>query len=145
MNDEECAPAGYAIMLATVERAPILARKWPARIASACWAEIAAGFADEVAVWAFRVLADNVRVVLSAERGTIDALIRAYKEATTPLIVRALRFSDDVLWDAVLRYHPLCGGTIYRVWEDGYHLVELETPYKLDKKAREILEVEEES
>ncbi len=83
-------------------------------------------------LWAYTVLPESARLIVGPARepalsGYVDRLKASIADCVLPVIQRR----DDDSLDAVLRYNPMWGGAIYRLWEAGFHRVVFWTEYRL--------------
>lgn len=132
------APAGSAgpcwasVIVTMLDRAPLLAAPRLARIACAALD----GCAPEAPgrLWGYVVLPDAVRLVVGpAEGDTLSVFVERLKARTAGDLLAAIRRGEDVdALDTVLRFSPVWGGAIYRVWAAGFHCTPLWTEYKLN-------------
>lgn len=127
MNQAPCA----SVMLTVAGRMPLLAT--PALARAVC-----AGLEACVAhvpgrLWGYVVLPDAVRLVLGpVEQELLQDFVTQVKAETTARALDAIRRTDNVCaLDAVLRFSPVWGGALYRVWQDGFHCTWLHGPAQL--------------
>jgi hypothetical protein len=83
-------------------------------------------------LWGYVVLPDAVRLIVGpTSENALEAYITYVKTHTTHRLLDAILRADDDALDAVLRYNPVHGGVIYRVWHAGSHRTIFWTEYKL--------------
>jgi len=83
-------------------------------------------------LWGYVVLPDMIRVVVGPtdDTGLYDFL-DTVKARTHTRLLAAIQRADDESLDMVLRYNPVWGGLIYRVWQAGSHQQAYHSEYKL--------------
>ena len=114
--DGSSRPLAYAVVICTLERAPVLGRPKLARIAVGAWGEMVGQ-----ALLACAVRPDQVRAVIRApDLQTLDRWVEAYKALSQARLLEAIRrfYADDLL-DAVTLYSPVWPGVVYRLWQPG--------------------------
>jgi hypothetical protein len=113
-------PTAYAVVVCTIDRAPLLARPRLARIAAETWR---CAVPDEDAVEVGPVYADQSRAVLhTGDPAALNRWVEAYKAHSEMLLLDAIaRFYADDLIDMVTRFSPVWPGVVYRVWEASFH------------------------
>lgn len=129
--DSQSEPVYAHVILVIDGHAPLLAGRRYARLASdtldAC-AALAPG-----RLWGYVVLPDSVRLVVGpCEIEALDTFVDQVKERIAGRLLEVIQYGDDGIIDHVLRYSPVWGGVIYRVWQMGYHSQVFWTEYKLD-------------
>lgn len=83
-------------------------------------------------LWAYTVLPDSVRLIVGpAAIEALDQFVTQFKAQTEASLLAAIKRADDDSLDAVLRFNPIWGAAIYRVWEAGYHRVLFSSEYRL--------------
>lgn len=83
-------------------------------------------------LWAYTVLPDTVRLIVGpAGDDTLASFVENVKTLSAAQVIHCIQRTDDDALDAVLHYHPMWGGAIYRLWEIGYHKSMFWTPYQL--------------
>ncbi len=118
------------IVITVVDRAPLLA---DARFAQIVVAALEACRADVPGtLWAYTVLPDSVRLVVGpASVEALDSFVTQFKTASEPDLLDLIQRADDDTLDAVLRFSPVWGAAIYRIWDSGYHRSLFSTEYRL--------------
>jgi hypothetical protein len=113
-------PTAYAVVVCTIDRAPLLARPRLARIAAETWQ---CAVPAEGAVEVGPMHADQSRAVLhTGDPAALNRWVEAYKACSEALLLDAIvYFYADDLIDRVTRFNPVWPGVIYRVWETGFH------------------------
>lgn len=108
------------LTLVVCDHAPLLARP---RLARAVFAGLRAGGSDAPGrLWGALVLPELARVIVGpGEALALDKYVTMLKTQAAERVLAIVRQSDDDTLDAVLRYSPVWGGAIYRVWQAGYH------------------------
>ncbi len=110
-----------SVMLTVVGRAPLLAKPYLAR--AICAALNGCALEAPGRLWGYVVLPDSVRLVLGPCEGV--ALQRFVAQVKAETAARALslirRSADTDALDAVLRFNPVWGGALYRLWQAGFH------------------------
>jgi len=117
------------ITLVVRDHAPLLARPQLARAAF----EAVRASAPEAPgrLWGALVLPALVRLIAGpADDAALDAFAASVKLRAARRVLAQIQRDDDAL-DLVLRYSPVWGGAIYRVWQDGYHRQALWSEYRL--------------
>ncbi len=129
--DGSTGPCWASIIVTTLDRAPLLAAPRLARLACAALAGCAPDAPGRL--WGYVVLPDAVRLVVGpAEGDALSAFVERVKARATGDLLAAIRQGEDVdALDAVLRFNPVWGGVIYRVWAAGFHCAPLWTEYRL--------------
>jgi len=121
---ERCAQLTVVVL----DHAPLLARP---RLASAVFNVIRANAAPG-RLWGALVMPELARVVVGpGSVSALDAYVTTLKARAAECVLAIVRRADDDTLDAVLRYSPVWGGAIYRVWQAGYHLQPLWSEYRL--------------
>lgn len=121
--------SGYALLTLTIaERAPLLTDPRWARTVRAALDEIRAEAPGRL--WAAEVTPCALRMVVGP--GDADAFstwVARVKTVTAAALLATIRCAEDqaatAALDAVLRFSPVWGGAIYRVWQDGHHRARL--------------------
>lgn len=126
----ESQPHYAQVVISLVEHAPLLADPRLARLAvvgvEACRA------AAPGSLWAYLVLPHNVRAIIGPARAdACDDYVALLKTQITTRLLPAILRADDESLDVVLRFSPVWGGAIYRVWDAGYHKAAYWTEYRL--------------
>ncbi|MBN1965517.1 MAG: hypothetical protein JW910_12780 [Anaerolineae bacterium] len=124
-------PGFYAqVVLAVLDHTSLLAiprlARGVASVMEAC-ADNAPG-----RLWGYVVLPDALRFVVGpAGDETLDAFVDTIRACSSARLLDLIRRADDDSLDRVLRYNPVWGGAIYRVWEAGCHRQIFWSAYKL--------------
>ncbi|MEW6579592.1 MAG: hypothetical protein AB1435_10405 [Chloroflexota bacterium] len=120
-----------SVVLTVLDRAPLLAVPRRARIVCAALDGCAPDAPGRL--WGYVVLPDSVRLVVGpADSAALSAFVERVKARTADGLLAAIRQGEDeAALDAVLRFNPVWGGAIYRVWAAGFHCATLWTEYKL--------------
>lgn len=122
--------AFYAqIALMVRDHAPLLAQP---RLARAAFEAVRASAPKAPGrLWGALVLPALVRLIVGpADDDALDVFITLVKARAARRVLAQIQRDDDAL-DLVLRYSPVWGGAIYRVWQDGYHRQALWSEYRL--------------
>lgn len=130
----------YAQVILTVQgRAPLLAVPRLARLVMETLNACAASAPGSL--WGYIVLPESIRVIVGpADDETLARFVEEVRQQTERrLLDTILRLNDETL-DLVLRYTPVWGGVIYRVWEMGYHRNIFWTEYKLSNAVYEMVQ-----
>ncbi|MBI5957401.1 MAG: hypothetical protein HY866_01610, partial [Chloroflexi bacterium] len=129
--DFEQPQEAYAQLIITViERAPLLAIPRLARIAVEVLAD-SRRYTPGI-LWGGVVLPEAIRLVIGpAHDDRLIDFVDQFKAQTEKRLLAAILRADDDSLDMVLRYTPVWGGVIYRVWEAGCHRSIFWTEYKL--------------
>lgn len=108
------------LTLVVCDYAPLLARP---RLARAVFDGLRAGGSDTPGrLWGALVLPELARVIVGpGDALALDKYVTMLKTQAAKRVLAIVRQSDDDTLDAVLRYSPVWGGAIYRVWQAGYH------------------------
>jgi REP element-mobilizing transposase RayT len=130
-TDDSFGPLAYAVVICTLERAPVLERSKLAHIAAQTWREVVGR-----ALLASAVLPDQVRAVIEApDLQTLNRWVEAYKVLSQARLLEAIhRFYADDLLDAVMLYSPVWPGVVCRLWQAGYHCEELFSEESVTRK-----------
>lgn len=118
------------ITLVVRDHAPLLARPQLARAAF----EAVRAAAPEAPgrLWGALVLPALVRLIAGpADDAGLDVFAASVKARAAEHVLAQIRRAGDDALDLVLRYSPVWGGAIYRVWQDGYHRQALWSEYRL--------------
>jgi len=131
----------YAQVILTVqERAPLLATPRLARLAMGTLhtcAALAPG-----SLWGYVVLPESIRLIVGpADDEALARFVDEVRQQTERRLLDTILRSDDETLDLVLRYTPVWGGVIYRVWEVGCHRHVFWTEYKLSNALYELGQV----
>lgn len=121
LPDEAPGSGGYArLTLVVCDHAPLLA--W-SRLARAVFDVVqASGGHAPGRLWGALVLPEIVCVIVGPGDATaLDKYVTPLKAWAAERVLAIIRQSDDDTLDTVLRYSPVWGGAIYRVWQAGYH------------------------
>lgn len=124
-------PPWASLILTTLDRAPLLAAPRLARLVCAALDGCAPDAPGRL--WGYVVLPDAVRLVVGpAEGAALSAFVARVKARTAGDLLAAIYQSEEAdALDAVLRFNPVWGGAIYRVWAAGFHCTLLWTEHKL--------------
>jgi hypothetical protein len=130
----------YAQVILTIQdRAPLLALPRLARLVM--------GTLDTCAVlapgclWGYIVLPESIRLIVGpADDEVLARFVEEVRQQTERRLLDTILRSDDETLDLVLRYTPVWGGVIYRVWEMGYHRHIFWTEYKLSNAVYEMVQ-----
>lgn len=131
----------YAQIIVTViDHAPLMAAP---RYARQALAGVEACAADAPGrLWGCVVLPETVRFIVGpGSEGAIDAFVARVKAETSAHLLAAIRRADDDALDVVLRYSPVWGGALYRVWQAGYHLGRFWSEYRLSNALYEMMQL----
>lgn len=130
-RDDSTGPCWASVIVTTLDRAPLLAAPRLARIACAaldvCTPEAPGR------LWGYVVLPDALRLVVGpAEGDALSVFVERVKARAAGDLLAAIRRGEDAdALDAVLRFNPVWGGAIYRLWAAGFHCAPLWTEYRL--------------
>lgn len=130
----------YAQVIFTVqERAPLLALPRLARLVMATLENCAA--VAPGSLWGYLVLPESLRLVVGpANDDALARFVEEVRQQTEQRLLDVILRADDETLDLVLRYTPVWGGVIYRVWETGYHRHIFWTEYKLSNAVYEMVQ-----
>ena len=120
-------------MLTVAGRTPLLAAPHLARAVCAgldSCAPLAPG-----RLWGYVVLPDAARLVLGpCDDTALEDFVACLKAETTARVLSAIRRTEDTeALDAVLRFNPVWGGALYRLWQTGFHCTWLYNAFQLDR------------
>ncbi len=139
VEDDPAADGFYAqVILVVADHAPLLADPRLARIA----AETLAACAPDAPgrLWGYVVLPDMIRLVIGpTDDAALVRFLDTVKARTRARLLETIRQSDGEALDMVLRYNPVWGGLIYRVWQAGGHQQAYRSEYKLSNALYELL------
>ena len=140
MADEPPDECYAQVILTVLDCAPLLARPRLARLTARTLRDCASVAPGRL--WGYVVLPEAVRLVVGPTADdALAAFVDEIKARTGKQLLEAiLRASDDETLDMVLRYTPVWGGAIYRVWTPGYHRHVFWTEYKLSNALYEMLQ-----
>jgi hypothetical protein len=126
-------PPWASLILTTLDRAPLLAAPRLACLACAALDRCAPDAPGRL--WDYLVLPDAVRLVVGpAGAAALNAFVEQVKARTAgDLLAAILQGEEADALDAVLRFSPVWGGAIYRVWAAGFHCTALRTEYRLSR------------
>jgi REP element-mobilizing transposase RayT len=132
--------AYYAqVILTVLDCAPLLANPRLARVAAAALRACSAAAPGRL--WGYVVLPETVRLIVGAtDDDALVAFVDWVKARTGERLLEAIRRAQDETLDVVLRYSPVWGGAIYRVWTPGCHRHVFWTEYKLSNALYELLQ-----
>lgn len=124
-------------VITVIERAALLADPRLARLAvagiEACRAAVPG------TLWAYLVLPESVRAIIGPARaGACDDYVALLKAQIAARVLPAILRADDESLDVVLRFNPVWGGAIYRVWDAGYHKTVYWTEYRLSSAVYDV-------
>jgi len=126
------------VILTVIDNAPLLAAPRYARRALAGLDACAADAPGRL--WGAVVLPETVRLIVGpGSEHAIDAFVGRVKADTAARLLDAIRRADDDALDSVLRYSPVWGGALYRVWQAGYHLGRFWSEYRLSNALYEMM------
>jgi REP element-mobilizing transposase RayT len=130
----------YAQVIFTVqERAPLLATPRLARLVMATLDACAAAVPGSL--WGYIVLPESLRLIVGpSDDASLERFVEEVRQQTERRLLDAILRSDDESLDLVLRYTPVWGGVIYRVWEMGCHRHIFWTEYKLSNAVYEMVQ-----
>lgn len=118
------------ITLVVRDHAPLLA--YPRLGQAALEAVRAAAPEAPGRLWGALVLPALVRLIAGpADGAALDAFASSVKAHTAAQVLAQIRRAGDDSLDLVLRYSPVWGGALYRVWQEGYHRQTLWSEYRL--------------
>ncbi|GIV81470.1 MAG: hypothetical protein KatS3mg051_0824 [Anaerolineae bacterium] len=114
-------PLHASVMLTVVGRAPLLADPRLARTVCAALDDRAPDAPGRL--WGYLLLPDSVRLVLGpCDQAALQRFIVEVKAETTARALPLIRRDEDAdALDAVLRFNPVWGGALYRLWQAGFH------------------------
>ena len=139
MLDEWLRQDVYAqVMITVLDRAPLLAIP---RLARCALAEVVVCGAAQVPgeLWGAVVLPEGIKLLLGpASEDVLPDFVDVVKERTAAPLLDMIRRADDDTLDMVLRYTPVWGGTIYRVWQAGFHCTTFLSEYRLSNALYEM-------
>lgn len=130
--------AFYAqVTLVVQDHAPLLERP---RLARAAFEAVRAGAPNAPGtLWGALIMPAWVRLVVGpAGSAALDAFVAAVKARVAARVLEQIRRADDDSLDRVLRYSPVWGGAIYRVWQPGYHRQVFWSEYRLSTALYEL-------
>jgi REP element-mobilizing transposase RayT len=132
--------AYYAqVILTVLDCAPLLADPRLARLTAAALRACSAAAPGRL--WGHVVLPETVRLVVGpTDDDALVAFVDWVKARTGERLLDAILRAQDETLDVVLRYSPVWGGAIYRVWMPGCHRHVFWTEYKLSNALYELLQ-----
>lgn len=127
-------------MLTVTGRTPLLAAPRLAR--AVCAGLDACVAAAPGRLWGYVVLPDAVRLVLGpCDDTTLNVFIARLKVETTARVLSAIRRSEDTdALDAMLRFSPVWGGALYRLWQKGFHCIWLHDLAQVRRAVQQLSE-----
>lgn len=119
------------------DHAPLLERP---RFARAAFEAVRASTPDAPGtLWGTLIMPAWVRLVVGpAGTAALDVYVAAVKARAAARVLEQIRRADDDSLDRVLRYSPVWGGAIYRVWQPGYHRQVFWSEYRLSTALYEL-------
>jgi hypothetical protein len=127
------------VMLTVLDGAPLLAHPRLAWLTAAALRECAALAPGRL--WGYVVLPETVRLIVGPTGDdALAAFVDEVKARTGERLLDAILRAADETLDVVLRYTPVWGGVIYRVWMPGYHRHIFGTEYKLSNALLEMVQ-----
>jgi REP element-mobilizing transposase RayT len=134
-EDEYCAQ----VILTVLDYAPLLADPRLARLTAAALRDCASMAPGRL--WGYVVLPETVRLIVGPTgEDALNAFVEEVKARTGERLLEAILRADDETLDMVLRYTPVWGGAIYRVWTPGYHQQLFWTEYKLSNALYQMVQ-----
>ncbi|MBN1201014.1 MAG: hypothetical protein JXJ20_04080 [Anaerolineae bacterium] len=125
------------VILNTPDHAPLLANPRLARRALDTAIDSAPHAPGRL--WGALVLPDALRLVVGpTDTNALDRFVERIKAQTQARLLDVILRLDDDSLDRVLRYNPVWGGAIYRVWAAGYHRADFASEYKLSNALYEL-------
>jgi REP element-mobilizing transposase RayT len=130
----------YAQVIFTVlDSAPLLADPRLARLTVAALRDCASAAPGRL--WGYVVLPETVRLIVGpTAEDALAAFVEEVKARTGERLLEAILRAADETLDVVLRYTPVWGGAIYRVWTPGYHQQWFWTEYKLSNALYQMVQ-----
>lgn len=110
-----------SVMLTVPGRKPLLAT--PSLARAVCAGVNGCASAAPGRLWGYAVLPDSLRLVLGpCDDTAVEAFVARLKAETTARVLSAIRCTEDAdALDAMLRFSPVWGGALYRLWQSGFH------------------------
>jgi len=136
--NREVEPWRFFSIVMTRERHDLLNRTDLARIVI----EHLEAVVDEHAVqmWGYVVLPDSVQFVVEvAQERDYHVMVEAFKAASEPELVAAIKASHDMLLDQITFYNPAWPQPQFLVWQAGYHTQLLGSPYAVSNKVADLV------
>jgi hypothetical protein len=132
---------GYAhIILAVADHAPLMTAPRYARQALAGLSACASDAPGRL--WGGVIVPDSLRLIVGpGSDAAVDAFVARLRAETSARLLEAIRRADDDALDVVLRYSPVWGGALYRVWQAGYHQGRLWSEYQLSNALYEMMQL----
>jgi REP element-mobilizing transposase RayT len=127
------------VILTGPDGAPLLADPRLARLTATALRDCAALAPGRL--WGYVVLPETVRLIVgpTGDDG-LATFVDEVKARTGKRLLDAILRADDESLDVVLRYTPVWGGAIYRVWMPGYHRHIFRTEYKLSNALYQMVQ-----
>lgn len=127
-------------MLTVTGRTPLLAVPRLAR--AVCAGLDACVAATPGRLWGYVVLPDAVRLVFGpCDETALHFFVARVKAETTARVLSAIRRSEDTdALDVVLRFSPVWGGALYRLWENGFHCTWLHDLARVRRAVQQLSE-----
>ncbi len=129
-----------SVMLTVPGRKPLLAI--PAVARASCEGLEACTPAAPGRLWGYVALPDSLRLVLGpCEETALSLFVTRVKAQTTARVLPLIRRAEDPdLLDVVLRFNPVWGGALYRLWQSGFHCTWLHSPAQLHRTLQQLRE-----
>jgi hypothetical protein len=88
------------------------------------------------------VLPDSLRLVLGpCDEVALQRFVAEIKAETTARVLPLLRrIEDPDMLDVVLRFNPVWGGALYRLWQAGFHCTWLHDPVQVRRALQRLRE-----
>ncbi|HVO71226.1 MAG TPA: hypothetical protein VMT24_14345 [Aggregatilineaceae bacterium] len=127
------------VIFAVLDSAPLLVDPRLARLTTAALRECAPMAPGRL--WGYVVLPETVRLIVGPTgEDALAAFVEEVKVRTGERLLEAILRAADETLDVVLRYTPVWGGAIYRVWTPGYQQHVFWTEYKLSNALYQMVQ-----
>lgn len=91
-------------------------------------------------LWGYVILPDAVHFVVEVEvERKYHLWVEAFKEQSERALVDAILNQHPGFLDRITRFNPAWGGTIYRIWQEGYHTQPLHSVYAMSNRIADLL------
>jgi REP element-mobilizing transposase RayT len=127
------------VIFAVLDSAPLLANPRLARITAAALRDCASAAPGRL--WGYVVLPETVRLIVGPTgEDALAAFVEKVKARTGERLLEVILRAADETLDVVLRYTPVWGGAIYRVWTPGYNQQGIWSEYKLSNALYQMVQ-----
>lgn len=91
-------------------------------------------------MWGYVVLPDSVQFVIEVvQERDYHVMVEAFKAASEPQLVAAIKSSHEMLLDQITFYNPAWPQPQFLVWQAGYHTQLLDSPYAVSNKVADLM------